>query len=220
MSDVIPQSDGDFDTLMNQFIPYVAGHATNLGVPTAMATALTSELELWTDSFADHQAKQTAALAATGVKDQTRATLTTQARAAIRIIQNNPAVTDEQRQSMGLPVHDDKRTRVPVPTTRPVVQIESLEHLEHVVNFRDESKPKSKAKPAGVRGAEIWIWIGPNPPADPAGFRWVALDSATPYLMVHEGADVGKTACYALRWENTRGEPGPWSDVVSATIQG
>jgi hypothetical protein len=42
----------------------------------------------------------------------------------------------------------------------------------------------------------------------------VALDSATPYLMVHEGADVGKTAYYALRWENTRGESGPWSNVA------
>jgi len=31
-------------------------------------------------------------------------------------------------------------------------------------------------------------------------------------------ADAGKTAYYALRWENTRGETGPWSDVVSATI--
>ena len=32
------------------------------------------------------------------------------------------------------------------------------------------------------------------------------------------GADGGKTAHYMLRWESTRGEPGPWSDTASATI--
>ena len=32
------------------------------------------------------------------------------------------------------------------------------------------------------------------------------------------GADGGKTAHYMLRWENTRGEPGPWSETASATI--
>ena len=47
---------------------------------------------------------------------------------------------------------------------------------------------------------------------------WPALGSATPYLQPHDAGNAGKTACYALRWENTRGETGPWSDVVSATI--
>jgi hypothetical protein len=64
------------------------------------------------------------------------------------------------------------------------------------------------------------VWVGPKPPADLKLFRWVALDSATPYLVVHEAANAGKTAYYALRWENTRAEAGPWSDLTSATILG
>jgi hypothetical protein len=31
-------------------------------------------------------------------------------------------------------------------------------------------------------------------------------------------ADGGKTAVYMLRWVNTRGEKGPWSDVTTATV--
>jgi hypothetical protein len=32
------------------------------------------------------------------------------------------------------------------------------------------------------------------------------------------GADAGKPAFYMLRWVNPRGERGPWSQTVSATI--
>ena len=78
--------------------------------------------------------------------------------------------------------------------------------------------PTTKAKPAGVRGAEIYCAIATTAPADPAAYRFLALDTATPYLIEHAPADGGKTAHYLLRWVNTRGEAGPWSETVSATI--
>ena len=31
-------------------------------------------------------------------------------------------------------------------------------------------------------------------------------------------ADGGKTAGYMLRWVNTRGEKGPWSEITTATV--
>ena len=40
----------------------------------------------------------------------------------------------------------------------------------------------------------------------------------TPYTLDLEGQDGGKTAHYMLRWESTRGEPGPWSETASATV--
>ena len=203
---------------MNQFVPYVAAHAVQVGISTGAAAGLTAGLQNWNDGLADDQTKAAAAKAATAAKNDAKDALASLARPAIQTIQNNPAVTDEVRQLMGLPIPDRTRTRVPVPATRPAVQVESRPSFEHVVNWRDEMTPKSKAKPKGVRGAQIWVWIGPNPPADPAGFKWLALDSATPYLQVHDAGDVGKTAHYALRWENTRGETGPWSVVVSATV--
>ena len=101
-----------------------------------------------------------------------------------------------------------------------MVKVDTREHLQNIINFRDENTPNSKAKPRGVRGAQVRVHVGPNPPADLEQFPWVALDSSTPYLMVHDAADAGKLAYYALRWENTRGETGPWSDVISATIPG
>ena len=218
MSDQFPQSDEAFNTLVNLLVPYVAGHAANLGVSAGAATAMTNKLEIWNDAFADLVAKKAAALAATAAKTDAKNTLTELVRTAIQIIQNNPAVSDEERPLMGLPIPDRTHTRVPVPTTKPVVQIETREHLQHVLHWRDEATPTSKAKPKGVRGAQVRVHIGPNPPADLEQFTWVALDSKTPYLQAYDAADAGKPAYVALRWENTRGETGPWSDVVSTTV--
>jgi hypothetical protein len=47
-----------------------------------------------------------------------------------------------------------------------------------------------------------------------------SVDKTTPYLMEFESSDAGKTAWWAMRWVNTRGEHGPWSAMVSATIGG
>jgi hypothetical protein len=47
---------------------------------------------------------------------------------------------------------------------------------------------------------------------------FLAVDTRTPYTAVYDGADGGKTAHYMLRWVNTNGEKGPWSETASATI--
>jgi len=104
------------------------------------------------------------------------------------------------------------------------VRIPDSEHLQigakdfrgDAIAFMDEATPTSKAKPDGVMGAEIWVKCGDAPPTDPSqcGF----LDTKTPYVAESPGTDGGKVAHYMLRWVNTRGEKGPWSETVSATI--
>ncbi|HUU96700.1 MAG TPA: hypothetical protein VM487_13255 [Phycisphaerae bacterium] len=44
------------------------------------------------------------------------------------------------------------------------------------------------------------------------------MNTRTPYVADSDGADANKVAHYMLRWENTRGETGPWSETASATI--
>lgn len=220
MPDFIPTADEDFSVFVNNFVNYVAAHAVNLGVAPATATALSNGLLLWTDSLAAHETAQIAATSARTVKDSARDALTIITRTTARQIQANPTVTDEVRTLMGLPVRDDTRSKPPVPTTKPIGQVDTSQRLQHTIHWRDESMPNSRAKPIGVRGAEIWVLVGPTPPNDPAQAHFVALDTASPYLLAHEATDAGKLAHYLLRWMNTRGEPGPWSETLSATITG
>jgi hypothetical protein len=159
MPDLIPPNDEDFSVFMTTFVNYVAAHAVAVGVAAGTATALSAALLDFTDSLTAHQTAQTAALSARATKDTKRVALTELARPAIQMIQANPAVTDEVRTLMALPIRDATRTRVAVPTTRPVGQVDTSQRLQHTISWRDESAPNSKAKPAGVRGPDSRAWL-------------------------------------------------------------
>jgi hypothetical protein len=127
------------------------------------------------------------------------------------------ALTAQDRNVLNLPLRTNTNTKAPQPTTKPKGSVDTSKHLEHTISFVDEETPNSRAKPAGVRGCQIWCKIG-SPVVDPSELSYVATDTASPYVHHFNGADAGKVVYYWLRWENTRGEVGPWSDVVMATI--
>ena len=235
MPNYIPEQEAKFDDFANTFGDYVApiitiatpgGSAPRVAadvppiedLPPVLVAAVRDALNAWNSAYAAHKTAQTAADTAATLKDDARATLATAIRPLAQIIQNNPIVTDAQRQAAALPVLATTHTPTPVPTTRPVGQVDTRQRLQHTLSWRDEATPKSKAKPAGVQGAEIWAYIGPTPPTSPGQCHFVALDTSSPYLLVHDPADAGKTAHYMMRWVNTRNQPGPWSETVSATI--
>ncbi|MDR1273488.1 MAG: hypothetical protein LBK12_02965, partial [Odoribacteraceae bacterium] len=45
-----------------------------------------------------------------------------------------------------------------------------------------------------------------------------AFDTRTPFNLEFRGEERGKAVYFCLRWENTRGEKGPWSEIQSAII--
>ncbi|HYX29253.1 MAG TPA: hypothetical protein VE863_11865 [Pyrinomonadaceae bacterium] len=139
-------------------------------------------------------------------------------RSLVGVIQSSPAVTDAERQSLGITVRSATRAAVGAPTSKPVATIDTSQRLQHTINFVDELTPTSRAKPDGVRGCEIWMKVGDPAPAGPNDVHYLALDTRTPYTVNFDASDAGKTACYMLRWMSTRGDTGPWSATVSGTI--
>jgi hypothetical protein len=86
------------------------------------------------------------------------------------------------------------------------------------IHFYDQGSVKSKAKPAGQHGAEIRWAILDTPPVDVKELIHSSFDTRTPFTLEFEGHECGKTVYFCLCWENTRGEKGPWSKIVSAVI--
>ena len=123
-------------------------------------------------------------------------------RALVRRIQATASVTGAARAAAGITVPDS------IPTTAPTATVDTGERLQHTIHFRDTATPTSKAKPAGVRGAEIWMKIG-TPPVDSSELSFVTLDTRTPHVIHFDCADGGKTVTYWLRWVSTRDDKGP-----------
>jgi hypothetical protein len=129
----------------------------------------------------------------------------------------NHLLTDGDRQLLGLPVHKTSHTPVPAPTTIPEAEVVLPSPAVVEIHFRDAGN-EHKAKPAGVHGAEIAWAILDAPTTDWSQLTHSSFDTNTPFRLSFEGAERGKTLYFALRWENTRGVKGPWSEIHSAII--
>lgn len=77
-----------------------------------------------------------------------------------------------------------------------------------------------KAKPKGMRGCEIWRFVGDAAPEKESDYDFVTLDTASPYVAFYDMADAGKKVRYMLRWVSNGGDAGEWSETIEATING
>jgi len=221
--DYIPRTDGDFLTFETTFIAYADTNKAALGLVAADLTPVTTARDAWEPAYLDNDAKQAAARAARQLKDEKRAALEAAIRALVRRLQASPAVSDEERKALGITVRDTTptmHTATVAAATRPVGVVSTAQRLRHEIRFFDEATPTRKAKPDGVMGCEIWVKVGTTPPADISECTFLALDTASPYVADYPGSDAGKTAFYMLRWVTTRGDKGPCSETVAATITG
>lgn len=218
MPDYIPQSDAEFDIWFKNFMAVLDQKKGTLGVSAPDVAALTAEFSGWTTDYPAFITARSDLAAATQTKNQRRASSKALVRKLVRSLQSNQSTTDADRAELDITVPDPTRTRAAVPTTRPIMTIDTSESLRHVLDFFDEMTPTSKAKPEDTLGCEIACQIGGTEPVDPDQMNILALDTATPYVATFKGEDAGKTAHYRLRWVNTRGDKGPWSQPYSATI--
>jgi hypothetical protein len=129
----------------------------------------------------------------------------------------NPLVTDEDLVSMSLPKRPSGgKTPPPPPTDVIEATVDTSKPGMIGINYR--SRGKGIAKPKGVHGAEIVHAILSTPPTDWSQLTNSSFDTKTPMRFAFAGEQRGHTFYFALRWENTRGEKGPWSDIYNAII--
>lgn len=218
-SDFIPRSDGDFNLWQGSLMEYVALNLAAWGIPEPEFQTLTSLQTVWTDAFSKASNRQNRTAADVKAKDSARTDFEKATRAfTAEWLSNNSKVTDSDRTRMGLTVKAGTRTAVARPSTSPVGSIDFSVRLQHTINFSDEATPRSKAKPEGVHGCEIYMKVDGDAPKDVSEMSYVATDTATPYVVNFDGSKGGKTVYYWLRWVNTRGETGPWSTCVNALV--
>jgi hypothetical protein len=139
-------------------------------------------------------------------------------RVLIRGLQSNPKVTPDDLREMGIAIPSSERTPVPVPDTYPEAKVDTsvIRHL--TIDFKDAKSSKSKAKPHGVHGAEIRYGICETPPTEVTDLKESAFDTRTPFTLEFAESQRGKTVWFCLRWENTRGQKGPWGELIYAVI--
>jgi len=221
MADYVPHNDAEFNLWQANMMEIIASNLENWVISADSFSKLSGLQENWVAAFAKASNKQNRTSADVQAKGDAREPYVKELRTFVaQWLASNSKVSNSDRERMGLTVKSGTRTPVQVPTTVPVGAIDFSVLRQHTISYSDEATPRSKAKPAGVHGCEIWMKIDGVVPVDASELSYVATDTSSPYTVNFEGRYAGKPVYYWLRWVNNRGEHGPWGSTISAMVAG
>jgi hypothetical protein len=216
--DFIPGSDNDFYVWADTFFNYANPFMTQWEVPEASWQALNDLHNDFRIKFEVAKDIQTRTHITILSKTEARGRLELSIRSFLKsYITYNPHVTNEDRTGMGLPIHDTKPTPMDDPHSYPKVTVKSSSPAVVELHIID-SETNGKAKPEGVHGAEIRWLIALEPPINWTELTNSSFTTHSPCILSFAREQRGNRLFFALRWENTRGIKGPWSDIESTII--
>lgn len=129
-------------------------------------------------------------------------------------------VSAADRLNLGLDPGRRAPVPVPVPVTYPVLSLAIPAPLRLAVRVSDSAVPGRRAKPAGVAGCQVFVTTDGSPPADYAAWRFAGLATRGSIELAFASAELLTRARVIGRWQNRKGEAGPWSQVQSVACVG
>ena len=134
-------------------------------------------------------------------------------------LKDSPFVTNDDLLSMGLPKRPSgERHPSPVAAKAPDCDTDTSVPGQVAFHYYEKEGGHKRAKPAGQHGVELAWTISDAPPTRWDELAHSSFDTRTPLTLSFENDQRGRTLYYALRWENTRGEKGPWSVIAGVII--
>ncbi|MDR0561745.1 MAG: hypothetical protein LBG73_03570 [Spirochaetaceae bacterium] len=215
--DYIPHQDGAFLEWAKTLSAYVTPKLTDFNIPGAVLPPLQTQLTAYETAFNAAQNPNRGKVDVLN-KNEAKEALTARLRSFVKAyLAYNPAVSDADKENMGLPLHNGARTPAPVPGTIPELELDSSVIRQIIVHFRDNGSDR-RGKPAHVHGVELRWSLLDGPPHSVEDLTKSAFDTASPYTFKFDEADRGKALYICPCWENNKGEKGPYGEIYKAIV--
>jgi hypothetical protein len=216
--DYIPRQDVKFLEWAQKLLIYVKAHLIAWGLSADILTPLEAKLDAYANAYGKAQDPNRGKVDVL-LKNETRDSLKQSVRLFVKEhLMYNSAITNEDRENMGLPIHDTKPSPPHIPTNMPIGEVDFSTHQRHVIHVKD-GKLTGRAKPPYAHAFEVWYKIGGGAPVSDSEWSYANTSTRSPLVINYSLSDVGKTVYYRFRWLNTRNQPGPWNEnIVSAII--
>jgi hypothetical protein len=148
--DYLPSRDIIFKLWIINFLGNLFPSLARYGFPVATFDSLQELSNKFIERLELSDTPTTRTKGAVLAKNDARKELTKAVRQAVRQwLANNPAVTNADRENLGLPVYKIGRKPTPVAATYPHFEVDSGMIRRLIIHFCDQNRGRSKAKPAG-----------------------------------------------------------------------
>ena len=181
--DYVPSEDLQFKEFGENFVKVATVKMLELGLSQAQVDQLTTYQADFDTALDQHIDAQLAAKTATGLKNDTRKLYEKDIRNTATFVQGNPAVTNELKQDLGLPIHDTTPSVV-VPVQAADLTAEGTQSGTNVLDW------KSGGNKPGT------IYVIEKKFKDDPDFSYVDVSTATKYN--HKGQTPGVFMLYRI----------------------
>ena len=218
--DFIPGPEAEFDGWLANLTAYVDAKTTGgawTHIPAEKVIALKSHNTAWHTAYVKTTGPHTAV--DTEAKNDARAAAEGFVRPFVQQYLKFDPVSNEDRTAMNL--HNRDRTYSPIgkPATRALITgLKALGGFRVEIRFQDEATPDSRARPYGDNGCLLHFTAGPEKVTDYALLKDTQLMTRSPFTLPLGPEAEGQFLSCAPRWQNERGDLGPWGEIVSVAI--
>jgi hypothetical protein len=218
--DPIPTKDSEFDEFFKNIMIVVDEKTTGetpewTHIPPASRQELYTAFGAWTAAYEATKVPHTPVQ--TSEKNRVRKSSKKTLRTFINRFLRFDPVTAADRARMGIREHDDTKTPIGIPQTRPEFSVAVKDIRRLALPFRDQGSA-TKARPYGMSGAVVRWGVLDAPPPEPEALPNSKLATRTPYILNFTEEERGKTVYIAMCWQNEKGDTGRFSEIQSAVI--
>ena len=218
MASYIPSRDAELGQWATNFSSLISSSPGTYGLVAGDATTIATYVNAFTTALAVVNNPGTKTKATVAAKDGAKAAMLDIVRPYAQQVRNNAGVSNADKTSLGVRIVDLTKTPVPPPNSSPLLNVLAATPGEHELRYADGNSPDSRSKPLGAIGLQLFVAVAAGSVNDPAVAPFRAFVTRQPYAVSFEPADNGKIATYFARWQNAKGQTGPWSNPISFTI--
>jgi hypothetical protein len=218
MAGYIPTKDADLLAWTLNWTTRVTATPALYGLTAPIAAACAGLFTTFNTAYQAAVSPTTRSPTTVAAKDSAKGAMVPVLRLYSQQVKANDAVSNANKEALGIHIDDTVPTPIPAPTTAPIVSITDSGVLEMNLRFADELSPSSRRKPFGAPGLLLFRKIGTVPATDPDGAEFVGFYTRIPMAVGFGAPDQGKMCTFFARWTNTKGEEGPWSTATSRIV--
>lgn len=213
----IPRKDSELATWAKNFAAHLGKDPARYGLSCAEAQEIQALVQTFAQAYARAAAPDSRSASAVRGKDAAAKAMLKVLRPCAMLIKGRRNVAAADKVNLGLNIAPPSRARLPVPSSRPLLSVESGQPLCHVLRFCDS---ESGRRPRGAAGLQLFCYLGEKAQPAVAEGRFVTVCRRSLYRHEFPFSAAGQRAHYWARWHTNRGQYGPWSLRVSLVVAG
>jgi hypothetical protein len=217
MADFFPTREAELLEWLKNFSTVITVNVATWDVPSSAAKDLAALVHAYAAAYEKANGENRTKAFVHEKNEKAR-----EVKALVRMIKNkyidyNDIVKAAGRQRLGLPIRDGIVSRKPRPVSRPSLEVSPSNNRQHTVMAINQSTGK-KTKPADADKVRYAWEIRDTPPVNADDLGHSLTIRQTNKVFDYNEGDRGKHVYYAACYENSKGDLGSWSDIITAII--